>query len=578
MRNRPLSFAIALLFAGQPAFAITAGELWQAWKDGLPALTAEREALRGDTLLIEGVMLKNGGDSLSLPKIVMTGSADGSVRVTFPEPITIDDGPLGADPAVRVSAPSATLIVSGTPDDARYELDAPEITLETAEATENLTKLAISLRDATGKFDQSGEDLTWDVAAKTITLDMGVKDELTGTITGTQSGLSVTGSMRLPDDYEEKSLPEAVSAGLLFDLMLKTGSGDMSMAFNAPDGSFRLGMTMNDSSATVSLDEKDLTVAQTMNGLDFTSDMTFAIDVPEAFGLATTSSVKDVSWTTGMTLPVMMLDGAEPKISDGLLTDNSVRFDAVNIGFKGNGSNGAGEGRLALSGGDARITLDPSGLLLSVSQRGFDLFASSPEFPVPEIGATLAEAGVSFAFPAQQSDTPQPFAFDMKIVDLNVSDPIWNLLDPAGTFERGPVTTILDVDGRMRLLVPLDELERAQDAGEPTAEIHAFDLTELTLKGLGAEVTGGGGVTFDNGDVITFSGVPRPDGTVTFNASGITTLLGKIEGMGLVSPDELTGIRMGLSMFAKPGEAEDTLTSRIEFRDGGFFLNGVKMR
>ncbi|MEO1365292.1 MAG: DUF2125 domain-containing protein, partial [Pseudomonadota bacterium] len=96
---------------------------------------------------------------------------------------------------------------------------------------------------------------------------------------------------------------------------------------------------------------------------------------------------------------------------------------------------------------------------------------------------------------------------------------------------------------------------------------------------LGAKLTGAGDFTFDNSDLVTFDGLPRPKGAVDLSLVGGNGLLDKLVAMGLVPEDQAMGARMMMGLFAVPGEAEDTLTSKIEVNDEGHVLaNGQRLR
>ena len=103
-------------------------------------------------------------------------------------------------------------------------------------------------------------------------------------------------------------------------------------------------------------------------------------------------------------------------------------------------------------------------------------------------------------------------------------------------------------------------------------------LLQVLAKAAGAEVSATGGLTFDNADLATFDGVPRPDGKVTVNIKGVTKLVENLIAMGILSEDDAMGFRMGLAMVAKPGPGPDELVSEIEFKEGGLFTNGMRMR
>ena len=57
-------------------------------------------------------------------------------------------------------------------------------------------------------------------------------------------------------------------------------------------------------------------------------------------------------------------------------------------------------------------------------------------------------------------------------------------------------------------------------------------------------------------------------------------LLDTLGGMGVIPADQVTGVRMMLGLFTKPGaEGEDKLTTDLEFKEGGtVFANGQQVR
>ena len=110
-------------------------------------------------------------------------------------------------------------------------------------------------------------------------------------------------------------------------------------------------------------------------------------------------------------------------------------------------------------------------------------------------------------------------------------------------------------------------------------ELNALTLKQLLVKFAGAEVTGTGDLTFDNGDLETYGGVPAPEGTINLKATGVNGLLDKLTAMGLVPEEDLMGLRMMMGMFVKMDpSAPDTMTSDLEFKDKHFSVNGMQLQ
>jgi hypothetical protein len=72
--------------------------------------------------------------------------------------------------------------------------------------------------------------------------------------------------------------------------------------------------------------------------------------------------------------------------------------------------------------------------------------------------------------------------------------------------------------------------------------------------------------------------MPRPEGEASIVVSGLNSVFDQLIEAGLLRPDQLMSIRMGLGMgFVATGE--DELTSEVEVRsNGGVYVNGQRMR
>ena len=93
-----------------------------------------------------------------------------------------------------------------------------------------------------------------------------------------------------------------------------------------------------------------------------------------------------------------------------------------------------------------------------------------------------------------------------------------------------------------------------------------------------ARLSGAGSFTFDNTDMVTFNGVPRPEGALDLRLEGANALLDKLVAMGLLPQEQAMGARMMMGLFGVP-EGDDTLTSKIEVNAEGHLLaNGQRLQ
>ena len=105
-----------------------------------------------------------------------------------------------------------------------------------------------------------------------------------------------------------------------------------------------------------------------------------------------------------------------------------------------------------------------------------------------------------------------------------------------------------------------------------------MNVNALQLTVAGADLTGTGAFTFDNTDLETYGGMPKPTGKLALKLVGGNGLMDKLVALGVLPEDQAMSARMMLSMFANPGAGEDELNSELEFKDGGFFANGQQLQ
>jgi hypothetical protein len=312
-----------------------------------------------------------------------------------------------------------------------------------------------------------------------------------------------------------------------------------------------------------------------------TLDIVTNVKDPESggsFNLKATMAA--LSSITSTTLPKDMdMADLPAALKLGFATKGGLTYGQTDFSFDFVDGEDTGNGTGSMTGGDFSVLMNASNLEYSTSTKGLALVLAASTIPFPEVKMGFAETAFGFVMPIAKSDEPRDFSILTKLVDLTVSDEIWGMADPAGNLPRDPLTVILDAKGTATLDIDVMDEAAMEAAGDtPPGQINSLDLNEVRLKGVGAEVTGDGALTFDNTDTTTYAGMPKPLGTITMNASGINALIDKLTAMGLIPEDQLMGARMMLGMFAKPGEGEDTLTSVLEFKDEGFFANGMQLQ
>lgn len=264
-------------------------------------------------------------------------------------------------------------------------------------------------------------------------------------------------------------------------------------------------------------------------------------------------------------------------IEKGLRTNGTASYGPVSYEIDGSGPEGGLKVQLALTSGDLDFSIGEDGLDyggtvgndMSVTVAG-DMIP----FPLP-LNFSMAAYEGRLKFPLVPSEEPQDFALNLGLKDLQVDDMLWAMIDAGGQLPRDPATLIIDLAGSASLLEDIFAPEYAETPPmAPPGTLHAIDVNEVRLNLAGAELTGDGAFTFNNAGPI-----PVPAGTANLMLKGGNTLLDTLVNMGLVPPEQAMGARMMVSMFARPGEGEDTLTSTIEMKeDGSILANGQRIK
>jgi hypothetical protein len=455
-----------------------------------------------------------------------------------------------------------------------------------------------------GAESRSGDTLT--IADLVMSMDT---PETDGRVTMTMPELTFTDQ---GDGTVAVGLPETSSMevtaqspeGDAFDMTIDmTMTGMSTIVSGAPDNmtysytAASIGMALADLNADGDLPD-EFTFGLTLNNLIGQSSM----KIGEMREVAQTISAQGLSYDlriaeTSEDVTFLVNGGA-----DGLQFDGtSVIPIGVNMedasallksGFKMEGTvrQNSAQAKMSFVEGDDSMTIDSSTgsgeVELAFSDAGFKYIGGGSDIAVNVVGGEipfpvaiqLAEAGYEFQMPLAASDAEQDFALGLTFGGLSVPDMLWNIFDPSAILPRDPATVSFALNGKTRLFQDLMDptLEPGDDF---PGELTALTLSDLVVEVAGAELTGSGDFTFDNSDVESFDGLPRPQGAVDFRLLGGNGLLDKIIQMGFISQDDAMGARMMMGIFATPGPSEDELNSRIEVNEAGHVLaNGQRLR
>lgn len=280
-----------------------------------------------------------------------------------------------------------------------------------------------------------------------------------------------------------------------------------------------------------------------------------------------------------MPLDMMTSDNPEAAFVDGLSIEAAYTFGASQYDLNANVDGDVGQASASAAGGAMAVAMSQDGFSYSggatspqVAMFGFDI-----PFPV-EIALEAYE--YTLDIPLSQADEARDFTLAMALRGATVNDILWSLVDPGEVLPRDPATVAFDVTGKVRplfdFLDPAQQMEAAM--ADMPAEIDSVSLNSLEISAAGAEVTGAGAFTFDNSDMVTIPGVPRPEGELKLAVNGANGLMDKLIQMGLLPEDQAMGARMMMGLFATP-VGDDMLESVIEVNDQGHVLaNGQRLQ
>lgn len=321
--------------------------------------------------------------------------------------------------------------------------------------------------------------------------------------------------------------------------------------------------------------------AQTLSAAKLSYDISFNIPEPEANRGSFNGSMTGLAFDGTGTLPTdTNVEEMDAMLAQGFDVDGGFAYESGVSNADMITPDGPFKATTSSNGGDIRVRMGEGGLAYDVSQTDLAVDVQQmPNLPFP-VSLNLAKSAFNLMVPLQPSDEPQDFALGFTLGDFTISDGIWNIFDPAGQLPRDPATIDLDLTGEAKVLVNVFDPEQAaaMDRGAAPGEVNALDINALLIRLAGAQLTGSGAFTFDNSDMTTFPGVPRPEGSVDVRVKGANKLIDTLVQMGLLPEEQAMGARMMMGLFGVP-QGDDVLTSKIEVNEQGHVLaNGQRLQ
>ncbi|NPD15505.1 DUF2125 domain-containing protein [Xinfangfangia sp. D13-10-4-6] len=211
--------------------------------------------------------------------------------------------------------------------------------------------------------------------------------------------------------------------------------------------------------------------------------------------------------------------------------------------------------------------------LTSSGADGMKINVNSEGLPAP-VQISLDSAEVKVLSPVMSGETAADYGIVMKLDQLTLNDESWALFDPTAALKREPIDLAVDIDGKAKIdwLAMAIADEQGQEPVIPQPE--SLNLNQIVLKLAGAALNATGALTFDNS-----MGMPAPLGEVNIDLTGAEQLIAGLIAIGAISESDAMGARMMMGMFMVAGSEEDSLTSKIEFKEGfSIFANGQQIQ
>jgi hypothetical protein len=340
----------------------------------------------------------------------------------------------------------------------------------------------------------------------------------------------------------------------------------------------------------------------TMDGVSGTSAIATSTGTQIRQGLTTDAARYDIAFNDPESDDTALISGSMDQVSVESSTTLPEGFDPANLdslaagGFAADATLGYSNGQMQFAvnepAGATSGTTSTGSVALAFSVDGtamrYDLSAtdqavsiSGPELPIP-VNVSMAEMGFKLQAPLAKADAPQDMAFGLTLGGFQMSELLWNMVDPGAALPRDPATIALNLTGQVTPFVNFFDpaaVAQLEATGGLPGELNALTLSNLTIEAAGAKLAGTGSFTFDNADLQTFGGFPRPNGGVELTLEGANALIDKLIAMGLMTSEDAMGARMMMSMFAVPGDGPDNLKSTIQINEEGHVLaNGMRIQ
>ncbi|MBJ3763223.1 DUF2125 domain-containing protein [Maribius pontilimi] len=247
--------------------------------------------------------------------------------------------------------------------------------------------------------------------------------------------------------------------------------------------------------------------------------------------------------------------------------ETSTSFTDLELQIDGDSPQGPVTAEVNLGAGQIASAATGGVLTSDVDTRDIVIGTTGGRMPAMPDALSIGTLAYSLTLPVA-ADQDGPLSLSLTADAIAPAETLWSLLDPGKELPRDPASLTLSLSAIAR---PSAEPGPGLGAQSPF-DIRSFELQELDLSVLGAQVTG-------SGQVDQPLDQRAAEGQVTLVATGLLELIGTLAALGILPPEQELGARMGLAFATVPLPGGAGLKTELVFGpDGAIRLNGMQVR
>lgn len=241
----------------------------------------------------------------------------------------------------------------------------------------------------------------------------------------------------------------------------------------------------------------------------------------------------------------------------------------------------------------AEMRFDRDGIVLNADGQGITAIVNEDLIGL-SIGFVMDSFGFGMSMPIMASDALQPAALSSNITGFRLDESAVGMLQMMATMSVGesippsllgyiddPMTMEFDVGADVLLGFDLFDFAvyDTLDPDNPPIDLDSVSINRLYFDFADVQLDASGAFDVDLDDFETFDGeFPKVAGAASAKLTGLNAILNTLMDTGLIAPDEMMPVRMGLGMFTKV-VGDDELLSEVEVTDDGrIFVNGQRLK